>query len=89
MDIIKRHFAAENAHDVAATLATYTDDVIWDDVDGPFLGVDGGGARWSRSSPTDATDLRGQSSGGRRANTTRLSSVRAGPLRRRAVWNPS
>jgi predicted ester cyclase len=25
MDLIERHFAAENAHDVPATLATYTD----------------------------------------------------------------
>jgi uncharacterized protein len=32
MDLIDRHFAAENAHDVAATLLTYTDDVVWDDV---------------------------------------------------------
>ena len=41
MDIIDRHFAAENAHDVAATLATYTDDIVWDDVthpDAPFYG---------------------------------------------------
>ncbi len=41
MDIIDRHFAAENAHDVEATLATYTDDVVWDDVthpDSPFHG---------------------------------------------------
>lgn len=41
MDIIDRHFAAENAHDVVATLATYTDDVVWDDVthpDAPFYG---------------------------------------------------
>jgi steroid delta-isomerase-like uncharacterized protein len=43
MDIIDRHFAAENAHDVEATLATYTDDIIWDDVthpDSPFHGKD-------------------------------------------------
>lgn len=43
MDIIDRHFAAENAHDVEATLATYTDDVVWDDVthpDSPFSGKD-------------------------------------------------
>lgn len=43
MDIINRHFAAENAHDVEATLATYTDDIIWDDVthpDSPFRGKD-------------------------------------------------
>lgn len=43
MDIIDRHFAAENAHDVAATLATYTDDIVWDDVthpDAPFHGKD-------------------------------------------------
>lgn len=41
MDIIDRHFAAENAHDVAATLATYTDDITWDDIthpDAPFHG---------------------------------------------------
>lgn len=41
MDIIDRHFAAENAHDVPATLATYTDDIVWDDVthpDSPFHG---------------------------------------------------
>ena len=41
MDIIDRHFAAENAHDVAATLATDTDDIVWDDVthpDSPFRG---------------------------------------------------
>jgi steroid delta-isomerase-like uncharacterized protein len=41
MDIIDRHFAAENARDVPATLATYTDDIVWDDVthpDSPFHG---------------------------------------------------
>ncbi|MFQ5967605.1 MAG: hypothetical protein ACE5MI_08325 [Acidimicrobiia bacterium] len=41
MDIIDRHFAAENAHDVEATLATYADDIIWDDIthpDSPFHG---------------------------------------------------
>ena len=41
MDIIDRHFAAENAHDVEGTLATYTDDIVWDDVthpDSPFHG---------------------------------------------------
>lgn len=41
MEIIDRHFAAENAHDVAATVATYTDDIVWDDVthpDAPFHG---------------------------------------------------
>ena len=41
MDIIDRHFAAENAHDVQATLDTYTDDIVWDDVthpDAPFYG---------------------------------------------------
>ncbi len=41
MDIIERHFAAENAHDVAATLATYTDDVVWDDVGHPACPVQG------------------------------------------------
>ena len=43
MDIIDRHFAAENAHDVQATLDTYTDDIVWDDVthpDSPFRGKD-------------------------------------------------
>jgi steroid delta-isomerase-like uncharacterized protein len=41
MDIIDRHFAAENAHDVEATLATYTNDIVWDDIthpDSPFRG---------------------------------------------------
>ena len=41
MEIIDRHFAAENAHDVPATVATYTDDIVWDDVthpDAPFHG---------------------------------------------------
>lgn len=41
MDIIDRHFAAENAHDVQATLDTYTEDIVWDDVthpDAPFRG---------------------------------------------------
>ena len=41
MDIIDRHFAAENAHDVAATLATYTDDIVWDDVTHPLCPVQG------------------------------------------------
>jgi len=41
MDIIEQHFAAENAHDVLATLATYTDDVIWDDVGNPGCPVHG------------------------------------------------
>ncbi len=36
MDIIDRHFAAENAHDVEATLATYTDDIVWDDITHPL-----------------------------------------------------
>lgn len=35
MDLIDQHFAAENAHDIPATLATYTDDVVWDDVGHP------------------------------------------------------
>ena len=33
--VIDRHFAAENAHDVEATLATYTEDIVWDDVTHP------------------------------------------------------
>ena len=41
LDVIERHFAAENAHDVAATLATYTDDVVWDDVAHPACPVRG------------------------------------------------
>jgi steroid delta-isomerase-like uncharacterized protein len=41
MDIVDRHFAAENAHDVAATLATYTDDIVWDDVTHPLSPVHG------------------------------------------------
>lgn len=43
MEIIDRHFAAENAHDVEGTLATYTEDIVWDDVthpDSPFRGKD-------------------------------------------------
>lgn len=43
MDIIDRHFAAENAHDVETTLETYTDDIVWDDVThpmSPFHGKD-------------------------------------------------
>jgi hypothetical protein len=41
MDIIEQHFAAENAHDVTATLATYTDDLVWDDVGNPACPVQG------------------------------------------------
>jgi steroid delta-isomerase-like uncharacterized protein len=41
MDIVDRHFAAENAHDVEATLATYTDNIIWDDVTHPDSPVHG------------------------------------------------
>lgn len=50
MDIIDRHFAAENAHDVAATLATYTDDIVWDDIthpDAPFRGKEEVGSVYS------------------------------------------
>lgn len=50
MDIIDRHFAAENAHDVAGTLATYTDDIVWDDVthpDAPFHGKEEVGSVYS------------------------------------------
>lgn len=50
MDIVDRHFAAENAHDVAATLATYTDDIVWDDVthpDAPFHGKEEVGSVYS------------------------------------------
>src|SRR5256714_11985364 len=34
-DITDRHFAAENAHDIEATLATYTDAIVWDDITHP------------------------------------------------------
>ena len=50
MDIVDRHFAAENAHDVAATLATYTDDIVWDDIthpDSPFHGKEAVAAVYS------------------------------------------
>ena len=30
LSLIDRHFAAENAHDIDATLATYTDDIVWE-----------------------------------------------------------
>jgi steroid delta-isomerase-like uncharacterized protein len=35
LDLVDRHFAAENAHDIGATLATYTEDILWDDVTHP------------------------------------------------------
>jgi steroid delta-isomerase-like uncharacterized protein len=41
VDIIEQHFVAENNHDVAATLATYTHDVVWDDVAHPLCPVQG------------------------------------------------
>lgn len=41
MDIIDQHFAAENAHDVPGTLATYADDLVWDDVGNPACPVHG------------------------------------------------
>lgn len=50
MDIIDRHFAAENAHDVEGTLSTYTDDIVWDDVThpaAPFHGKEQVGAVYS------------------------------------------
>ncbi|NNC42383.1 MAG: SnoaL-like domain-containing protein [Acidimicrobiia bacterium] len=50
MNIIDKHFAAENAHDVEATLATYTDDIVWDDVthpDAPFHGKEAVGSVYS------------------------------------------
>lgn len=40
-DVVERHFAAENAHDIAATLATCTEDVVWDDVAHPACPVHG------------------------------------------------
>jgi len=50
LDIIDRHFAAENAHSVEDTLATYTDDIVWDDVthpDSPFHGKENVGGVYS------------------------------------------
>jgi steroid delta-isomerase-like uncharacterized protein len=50
VDIIDRHFAAENAHDVEGTLATYTDDIVWDDVthpQAPFRGKEQVGSVYS------------------------------------------
>ena len=41
MDIVDQHFAAENAHDVPGTLATYTNDIVWDDVTHPLSPVHG------------------------------------------------
>ena len=41
MHVVDRHFAAENAHDVPATLETYTDDIVWDDVTHPLSPVHG------------------------------------------------
>jgi steroid delta-isomerase-like uncharacterized protein len=41
LDIVDQHFAAENAHDVPGTLATYTEDIVWDDVTHPLSPVRG------------------------------------------------
>jgi len=41
MDIIDEHFAAENAHDIPRTLATYAEDIVWDDVSNPLCPVSG------------------------------------------------
>ncbi len=41
MDIIDRHFAAENSRDIPGILATYTEDVVWDDVGHPDCPVHG------------------------------------------------
>jgi uncharacterized protein len=35
LDVVDRHFAAENAHDIEATLATYTETIVWDDITHP------------------------------------------------------
>jgi steroid delta-isomerase-like uncharacterized protein len=40
-DVIERHFAAENAHDITSTLLTYAEDVVWDDVANPACPVRG------------------------------------------------
>ena len=66
MDIIDRHFAAENAHDVDATLATYTDDIVWDDVThplSPFEGKEAVGAVYSESSTRSLMSTWHRSSG--------------------------
>ena len=39
--IVEQHFAAENAHDIPATLATYAEDLIWDDVSNPECPIHG------------------------------------------------
>jgi steroid delta-isomerase-like uncharacterized protein len=39
--IVEEHFAAENAHDIPATLATYADDLVWDDVSNPDCPIHG------------------------------------------------
>ena len=39
--IVEQHFAAENAHDIPGTLATYAEDLIWDDVSNPDCPVQG------------------------------------------------
>lgn len=41
MDVIDTHFVAENAHDIPSVLATYTHDVVWDDVGHPACPVQG------------------------------------------------
>src|SRR5665213_3176936 len=41
LDIIDLHFAAENSHDIPGVLATYTEDVVWDDVGHPDCPVHG------------------------------------------------
>ena len=41
LEVVGRHFAAENAHDVPGTLETYTDDIVWDDVTHPLSPVRG------------------------------------------------
>lgn len=39
--IVEQHFAAENAHDIPATLATYAEDLTWDDVSNPECPIQG------------------------------------------------
>ena len=94
MDIIEQHFAAESAHDVPATLATYTDDLVWDDVGNPACPVYGKQAAaeiyqgimdaipdiWNRSaaSPAVTTSWTSRSS---RATSAARSSVSKGAER--------
>lgn len=51
--MVDQHFAAENAHDVAATLAAYTDHIFWEDVTHPLGPVHGMVLRGYGKKPAD------------------------------------